>query len=1182
MQAGSFTLNSNAVKEATLTASLSGTAVSILPGQTINFTPPATPVTFGASAVTLVATGGASGNPVTFSLDAASTVGAGSLSGTNNDTLTFTGVGTIVIDANQAGNASYGAAAQVQQTVVVQAATLPIPPAGDIILNQSINLGKPGGGLEAGSNPVGGTVGVNSDGNLILTNTYGGNLLLYNPSLGANQTPLNLGNPNGPSAVAVDANNNIFVSQTYTTYVVKLPYNSATHSYTPFPAAGVSVACTGSDTVPCNMTNIAGANHPVVAMAFDTAGDLFYSIQNDASAAGTSGIVDPNTIWEATAANLYTGTPTKIFTEPAPSGTPAQQLTLGGLAVDPTGNVFFTDASIDSTSKIYFSNLNELLVSGSTYPATATVLYTNTQSTPGQYVDTIDGVAVDQTSGTVYFVDNYSGVFAFPNNGSAIPMTNGQPTALYEVSSVGGKILGLDAHGNLFGSAYVGGDAIFFTGVNNVTVPQTTLNVASNATINAILNDKSCTSPVVTVNSDSAAFTATVSGTCSSIALGGASIPGTVTFTPTASTPTTQTATLTATDNAGSIGTATATGTLSPLTAQTISFTAPTVTSYTVGASPITVTATSTSNLTVTLTLDGSSTGTGTFVGGVLTITGPGTFIIDANQAGNATYAAASQVQLTITATNLTAQTINFTAPTTTTYTYGAAPVTVTASSTSGLTVALTLDSNSTAGAGSLSSGVLTITGPGTIIIDANQAGNGTYAAATQVQLTLTVSAATQVITITEPTTTTYTYGVAPITLAATSTSSNPVVFTVDAASTAGAGSISGSTLTVTGVGTIIVDANQAATADYTAAAQKQLTLTVNQATQTIAFTAPTITTVNFGVAPITLAATGGASSSPIVFTVDAKSTAGAGTIKGSVLTVTGVGTIIVDANQAGTADYSAAAQQQLTITVKQGAAVATPVSSVTTGGTVYTTGGTPITLTSTTTGAAIYYTLTSGSTGTTPTTASTLYTSAGIPIPTTVGTYTIEAIAVETGYASSAVATTTFTVSAIPPSFSLSFSIPSLTITNGQGSGSDTITVNPAGGYNAPITFACTQVPAGVTCSFSPSTITPNGGPVSTTLTVTSATATALGNHSNPLFPAGATLAAALCFFGFRKRRNLKLLVLVAVSFVGLGLFTGCNHTYNGSVPPPITETVVVTATSGSYQQTASFQLTLVSPNQQ
>ena len=62
-----------------------------------------------------------SGNPVVFSIDSTST-GTGSISGS---TLTVTGAGTFVLDANQAGNSNYNAAPQVQQTLVKSRPRIP-------------------------------------------------------------------------------------------------------------------------------------------------------------------------------------------------------------------------------------------------------------------------------------------------------------------------------------------------------------------------------------------------------------------------------------------------------------------------------------------------------------------------------------------------------------------------------------------------------------------------------------------------------------------------------------------------------------------------------------------------------------------------------------------------------------------------------------------------------------------------------------------------------------------------------------------------------------------------------------------------------------------------------------------------------------------------------------------------
>ena len=90
--------------------------------QTISFTQPTSPIAYSSGlTITLNATA-TSGLTVTFSVDSAST-GKATVSG---NTLTVTGAGKIVVDANQAGNASYYAAAQVSVTIVVNPAGLTI------------------------------------------------------------------------------------------------------------------------------------------------------------------------------------------------------------------------------------------------------------------------------------------------------------------------------------------------------------------------------------------------------------------------------------------------------------------------------------------------------------------------------------------------------------------------------------------------------------------------------------------------------------------------------------------------------------------------------------------------------------------------------------------------------------------------------------------------------------------------------------------------------------------------------------------------------------------------------------------------------------------------------------------------------------------------------------------------
>jgi hypothetical protein len=88
----------------------------------ISFTStPPNPAVFGGS-YTPTATGGGSQNPVVFSIDPS----AASVCSITGGMVSFTGVGTCVIDANQADDSTYSAAPQVQQSFTVTPAKLTV------------------------------------------------------------------------------------------------------------------------------------------------------------------------------------------------------------------------------------------------------------------------------------------------------------------------------------------------------------------------------------------------------------------------------------------------------------------------------------------------------------------------------------------------------------------------------------------------------------------------------------------------------------------------------------------------------------------------------------------------------------------------------------------------------------------------------------------------------------------------------------------------------------------------------------------------------------------------------------------------------------------------------------------------------------------------------------------------
>jgi hypothetical protein len=331
------------------------------------------------------------------------------------------------------------------------------------------------------------------------------------------------------------------------------------------------------------------------------------------------------------------------------------------------------------------------------------------------------------------------------------------------------------------------------------------------------------------------------------------------------------------------------------LETQTITFTGLPSTATYGSAGPYTLNATASSGLTVTY----SVTGPASINGSTLTITGVGTVIVTASQAGNTNYSAAASVGQTITV-SAASQTITFTGlPSTASY-GSAGPYTLDATASSGLTVTYTVT-----GPASINGSTLTITGVGMVVVTASQAGNTSYSAAASVSQTITVSAASQTITFTSlPNTATY-GSAGPYTLNATASSGLAVTYTVT-----GPASINGSTLTITGGGTVVVTASQAGNANYSAAASVSQTITVSAVGQTITFTGLPSTATFGSAGPYKLNAT---ASSGLAVTY---SVTGPASISGSSLTITGVGTVVVTAAQAGNANYSAAASVSQTITV--------------------------------------------------------------------------------------------------------------------------------------------------------------------------------------------------------------------------------------------------------------------------
>ena len=335
------------------------------------------------------------------------------------------------------------------------------------------------------------------------------------------------------------------------------------------------------------------------------------------------------------------------------------------------------------------------------------------------------------------------------------------------------------------------------------------------------------------------------------------------------------------------------------------------------------VVAKATSNLPVVLTINGSSATVCTIGNGMVNFIGAGTCTIDANQGGDADYAAAIEAQQSFSvasADGVMPQTIAFTSTAPANASIGGPTYLATATATSRLAVVLTIDGVS-ATVCSINDGTVTFIGAGTCTIDANQGGDGTYAAASQVQQSFSVAPAGGVASQTIAFTSTAPNNamVADPVYQATATASSglSVVLTIDALSNIVC-SINNGTVTFIGAGICTIDANQGGDATYAPAPEQQQSFPVASAggvtAQTITFTSPPPIGVTVD-GPTYLATAMASSDLPVVLTIDALS-ATVCTINDGTVSFISAGTCTIDANQGGDAIYSPAPEVQQSFAV--------------------------------------------------------------------------------------------------------------------------------------------------------------------------------------------------------------------------------------------------------------------------
>ncbi|MEY4953873.1 MAG: hypothetical protein RL299_2297 [Pseudomonadota bacterium] len=168
-----------------------------------------------------------------------------------------------------------------------------------------------------------------------------------------------------------------------------------------------------------------------------------------------------------------------------------------------------------------------------------------------------------------------------------------------------------------------------------------------------------------------------------------------------------------------------------------------------------------------------------------------------------------------------------------------------------------------------------------------------------------------QTISFTSAAPTTATVGGATYAVTATASSGLTPVFTVDAAASSVC-SVSGGTVSFIGVGTCVINANQAGNTAYNAAPQVQQSFTVGQGANLITF--PALSDTPFASAPPALSAT---ASSGLAVSYVSNST-GICTVSGGTISFVAGGTCSITASQAGNANYVAATSVTQTFAVTQ------------------------------------------------------------------------------------------------------------------------------------------------------------------------------------------------------------------------------------------------------------------------
>lgn len=625
-------------------------------------------------------------------------------------------------------------------------------------------------------------------------------------------------------------------------------------------------------------------------------------------------------------------------------------------SVGNAGTQALSDAKLQGVSSVaitlqgggtFLLELDNVILDNITSPVSAPTATTGSASSIATTGATLNGTVNDNGATTTVTFD-YGTTTGYGSNVSAT--TGGTVSASAGSTATSVAVTGLSCnttyHFRVKGVNSVGttngSDATFKTGacVPTATTGSATSITATGATLNGTVNDNGASTTVTFDYGTTTGYGSNVSATTGGTVSANAGSTSTSVAVTGLTCNTGYHFRVNGVNSSGTTNGSDASFTTS-LCTQTITFSNPGTQTF--GATP-TLSATSDSSLTPTFT--SSTTGVCTITsGGALTFVAAGTCTINADQAGNGTYAAASQVSQSFTVSAVVPG-----APTIGTATAGdtqaSVAFTVPASSGGATITGYTATSSPGGVTGTSTSSPVTVTGltNGTAytftITATNSAGTGSASSASN----SVTPAASQTITFANPGT--QNFGTAP-TLSATASSSLTVTFT--SSTTSVCTITSGGALTAVSTGTCTINADQAGNGSFLAASQLSRSFSIaavvpgaptigaasaGDTQATVSFTAPTsnggasITGYTVTSNPGSVTATG--TSSPITvtgltngvaytFTVTATNSAGTGSASSASNSVTpNPGPAVVSVAVPANGSYKAGSNLDFTITWDQ------------------------------------------------------------------------------------------------------------------------------------------------------------------------------------------------------------------------------------------------------------------------